>query len=537
MIERIEPAELGKNHWGATYQYLNIKVEHDKVFMPTSWQEGVSIDELVGKVQNGVLTTKGMVDGVQQAHSGLSGVDPSRMWINGRAMGYDSPGTGTPSFDDSIEVMARYLTDPSRVGSVVFLQFMEDSNIHGSSNPDRPARFVKIEQVLRRASEILRDEYHIPLVKQRLVSDYFAGIYGWDSKVFIGTDYANAYRLMSNQTEARKTQKRSDGTYEMNNYHANRGWEYRKKLAQGYVDGIGAQWGGGELYDKMFSMEVQYLQDTDVTVWTYSTGTFEGISLDRYDSSNPDGPTDGGPDRTGSWIARPIVTPGGDLYQQIGTEGSYDLLRNQTYACLSGGDGVINWDVNFRFGNNQNCWYNNGSAEQSIYVNEWKKDGDDYGQRQQYYWPNPAAGQPRPNCAAGTTVGISPKTSDNGMWAAHYLYGQIWKRRNQSFAYVPFTFNEDGGPTQAGYYNGNNPVTGSLGNAEVSRFGVSNYGQSNIVHSKEAGLLPICRKGIGTDGIYYEVLNIRAGFYGETRFNTPDGPIIHRGDGWGIYTP
>jgi hypothetical protein len=62
-------------------------------------------------------------------------------------------------------------------------------------------------------------------------------------------------------------------------------------------------------------------------------------------------------------------------------------------------------------------------------------------------------------------------------------------------------------PTQLGYFNSAFPQKGALGNAQVSRYGVANYGQANIVRSYEAKK-PICLFAAGKDGsavIYHNV--------------------------------
>ena len=56
-----------------------------------------------------------------------------------------------------------------------------------------------------------------------------------------------------------------------------------------------------------------------------------------------------------------------------------------------------------------------------------------------------------------------------------------------------------GGANHTGYASGNEPVKGSLGTAEVSRFGVANAGQFNIVNQEESRK-PIVFLGRGTKG-------------------------------------
>ena len=66
--------------------------------------------------------------------------------------------------------------------------------------------------------------------------------------------------------------------------------------------------------------------------------------------------------------------------------------------------------------------------------------------------------------------------------------------------------------------------TGALGNAKVSRFGVANYGQANIVKSYDAKK-PICLYAAGEDGAAVIFHNIYSGLtdLNHVKIQTPAG--------------
>jgi hypothetical protein len=96
----------------------------------------------------------------------------------------------------------------------------------------------------------------------------------------------------------------------------------------------------------------------------------------------------------------------------------------------------------------------------------------------------------------------NPHLGESGAFGGAWLVSQLTTasdRISQTLEYCSFSYRINGGSPQTGYYNSNNPSNGSLGNAKLSRYGVANYGQANIVKTYEARK-PICVYTAGANG-------------------------------------
>ena len=116
---------------------------------------------------------------------------------------------------------------------------------------------------------------------------------------------------------------------------------------------------------------------------------------------------------------------------------------------------------------------------------------------------------------------------ESGAFAGAWLVGQITAvsdRTSKTLEYAPFQYTINGGPTQSGYFDSNMPQKGALGNAKVSRFGVANYGQANILKSYVAKK-PICLYAEGKDGAVVIFHNVYSGLtdINNVTMQTPGG--------------
>jgi hypothetical protein len=119
-----------------------------------------------------------------------------------------------------------------------------------------------------------------------------------------------------------------------------------------------------------------------------------------------------------------------------------------------------------------------------------------------------------------------PLFGESGAFAGAWLVAQLTTtsdRLSKTIEYAPFTYRVNGRPAQPGYARGEKPETGSLGNAKLSRFGVANYGQANIVNSY-AAKKPICLYAAGAGGSALIYQNIYAGLT-ETNDVTVQTPL------------
>jgi hypothetical protein len=117
---------------------------------------------------------------------------------------------------------------------------------------------------------------------------------------------------------------------------------------------------------------------------------------------------------------------------------------------------------------------------------------------------------------------------ESGGFAGAWLVSQITAvsdRTSKTIEYCPFSYKINGGASQTGYFDSNNPQEGSLGNAQLSRYGVANYGQANIVKTYEARK-PICVYTEGVKGAAVIYHNVYCGLTDENEVTivTKKGP-------------
>jgi hypothetical protein len=128
------------------------------------------------------------------------------------------------------------------------------------------------------------------------------------------------------------------------------------------------------------------------------------------------------------------------------------------------------------------------------------------------YDPNNSAHPQRSSSPVGQFP-ANPHMGESGAFAGAWLVSQLTTasdRISQTLEYCSFSYRINGGAVQTGYYNSNDPIQGSLGNAKLSRYGASNYGQHNIVKSYEARK-PICIYGSGANGSAIIYQNVYCG--------------------------
>ena len=503
------PSGLIKTDYNATYQFLNAPVRHDKRYMISKWMKDAALSHVVGELNgSGQDVIIGMVDGIQAEYAEVNnGVIPySKTWTNARAY----------VFDQSINDLANNVYYGNRNPSIVFSQMMEDSNIHGSSDPNQFSRYSKVEQVFARVAQMLQAD-GISVEDNELVADYFCGIYGYDTNVKMDQiGYAAAVAGMGSELAARKTNYIGEGGPFVNNYYSQGAFNYRHRITPGYIEGLGSQYNGQGPYNMIYNLERNYIQHPDRKCVTYANGTFEGLSFQI--------------DRRGVWSAYPHPNGTQDLIRLTSIEAGYDQMRTQTLIGLLLGDRYVIWDDNARVGFDDECFdlaYFGGAEP-------WKNRVRDVqsGNVSQYN------GSPAPVCASGYPgFATNPGVGNNGSWDGNYTYGRIFDRCNGSLKYASFSYKEDG-VTKNGYYNGNDPQLGTNG-AEVSRKGRRNIGQANSAHQFFNGKRPIVWEGTGIDPSKkcWVVWNVQAGYAGETVYNIGGGvTITHIGDSMGVYT-
>ena len=509
-----EPSWLDRNSWYSDFQNNplsdGIIVSHDKTFGASKRVQNVPLTKLIGP--NNPPSAPGLFNRFQSMWEDVANgaVPYNKIWMNGRAY----------NFDDSIENLANSVYFGVRGQGVIFSQMMEDSNIHGSSDPDANSRYSKCEAILRRIAEKIESIDQIPVVNNKVVADYFGINYGYYTNIKMNeAGLSAAVAGMQNVTDAKKTNLNAQGVWITNNYESQHCYEYRHRMIPGYIEGLGSQREGHGIYGLIYNHERNYAQRPDRGCYTYANGVVEGLTFPGIDGS-------------GTWQRFPLRDAGADLIRLSSIEGNYDLLKAYAYFSLLLGEGYIIWDDNAQYGTNDK----NFDVAYFGGYEPWKTKLQKDGQGIVQYDPNNPT-HPKRETTGGQFSG-NHGSHNNGGWAGNWLYGKTWNRANGSLRWAEFNYVENGN-ARSGYVGGNSPEPGVLGHGEVCRWGVQNYGQANCAKSFFDNQRPILMHGVGTDTSkeMYVGFNCHCGPLGVTTYNIPGGSFTIKGDGLFIVYP
>lgn len=343
-----------------------------------------------------------------------------------------------------------------------------------------------------------------------LYADYFAGIngYGGGPGLNSSTDYNVVRNILANENNARGG----------SNYYSGQAFLYRNRFVAGYFNGIPLMFNGNHVYSTIFDIEREFVAMNDRKVGVFGWGAFEGIGR------GIDGQ---------QWQRLPLQ--GGDLIRLSRAQGSFEMTQIQGFISLLIGNTYVLWNDNAPYGTNINCWDKAYIGGNEPWKTQWQPTG---GVTVQYDESN--SSHPKSVCQPNEGH-FSDSAADNlnGAFAGVWYYSQIKTRANQKIKYATFSYQNNAG-NQTGYASGNTPVLGSKGDASVSIFGNSNYGQHNIVNQWEAKK-PIVWECIGTGGTAIVIINLYAGLteniaYTINTQNHGSQVINHTGQGLGVYT-
>jgi hypothetical protein len=385
-------------------------------------------------------------------------------------------------------------------------------NITAAEICENGIQFDDVERIFRKIYELqtLRDGVKTPNDTD-IIGDYFAHLNGYGTGLDWRTKPADQRELFRTSENARKSRPGESAS----GYYTRKAYEYRHRMAAGYMDSIARLLDGIRLYNHIANLEKQYIAMDDRRVGTFGWTALEGVeSL---------------VERSGVWQRLPLE--GGDLLRLARPEGSFEQLKYETFFSLLIGDYYLSWNDNAPYGTDVKNFGLAHIGGPSPSKNQWQAMGAD--QPVQYDPANPS--HPK-------AVGKGPTWSDgaapghNGGFAGAWLLSQIADRIDQSLRYPAFSYSI-GDKEYPGYFDGNVPVKGASGTSEVSRFGHGNPGQCNIVNQYEHRK-PIVLYGEGTGGACLIVLNPYAGLTQTTTYHLKEGTapaIQHAGASLGVY--
>lgn len=411
-------------------------------------------------------------------------------------------------FKDTQEI-ANFLYNEVRKGTPVFAEWNENGMPHH-----------KCEEIFAKLYAIVKANDNTVVNPQdtNIFNDYYANnnAFGTD----LGTLELSESQLkqgLSTEALARSFYNINTGSFQTSNYFTQNAVSYRNRMVGGYYDGIRHTYNGNYIYETIYNLEKAFVAIKDRKTGVFAWGSYEGVSqaIETH----------------GSWERLPWTNPSGDIMRLQIISGSFGMTLAQAFYSLLLGNTYVMWHDGTVLGTDINCFASSFTGANN---NKFQPTG---GSIQDYNPDAPASGQPIRVCSPNQArwSGMM-ETFHNGAFSGAYILGTIKNRVNTSLKYANFSYNDDG-TLRTGYPSGNAPVLGSLGNAAVSRYGVSNYGQHNIVDAL-TNKKPVVMYGTGSEGDVFIIWNPWASILGTTSYTINEGTPItiqHNGPELGVY--
>lgn len=292
----------------------------------------------------------------------------------------------------------------------------------------------------------------------------------------------NNWKLrFSSEAEARKGR---DG--QVAQYFARGCYEYRNWLVPGYRDGFHRIPEHTWIYILIATLEQMHLAVRRKAV-QFATDMLEGAEwkINRYSSMQ----------------GTRFESPAGYMFRSSLNNTPSEIMYRDALITSVIGDGQMHWGAAGRSTTDIKRWVRSYNGGFSAWRNQWLKDGAQFPVD---YNPNDPS-MPKlspgdnPNGYTGSGVEIIPPGfggpgpfGNHDSLAGRYM-ASLARGANSPLKYPPFTYKINNGVTKNGYFNGTNPVNGSLGNSTVSTLNNRNFGQHNILNQARYAL-PICWK-------------------------------------------
>jgi hypothetical protein len=327
---------------------------------------------------------------------------------------------------------------------------------------------AELEQAFRLMYQRLQNEFGVTNPNQtKLYEDYFASTDGYGNGAVFNLDrnsYQEKKRQLSSRFEAMKLY--GFETKPNSEYFLSNAVSYRNRAASGYLDSYQRTPNGIMLFRLIFEYEKSYMSANDRNVMCMSWAESEGVNSE--------------PTRSG--IKYRLRLPGGDLLRPQSVGLPFEMLKNQSFFALLLGTSYTLWNDSTNLVKDIKYWVpssKGGTIEFHEENEPFPKPWDIHNSKH----PKPVESPLLVN-GRQTMFPSAPQTGEQAAWVGAYLYSQISTssdRVSQSIRYASFSYRVNDGATQTGYRDGNEPVNGSLGNPEITRAGVLNEGQHNIV--------------------------------------------------------
>lgn len=462
------PIDLQRVSWLPHYQVLpyELKLPDNKGFGVTRVLWDVPLDEVYKKVTH-----------IQHAYSALDLIPDNRKWKTKQA------------FDDSGKLATvEWLINHHSLDKDYITAAEVDENFgkHGVLNHSEMA-----QQVFAGIYHRLEQERGVTSPNQvRLYDDYFSALEGYDNSAsfLYGFNESMLHQGLASEDFARK--RIFDGQLVDCFYFTKGAYDYRNWIQGGYLDSFAHSPEGVRIYNEIYNYERKFMAAPDRRVLKFSWSNAEGVNSNMY--------------RSGTKSR--LHFDDGDIIRQDVVSWPFQMMLNESFWAILLGHDFVLWHSNLPLVQDPLTFRDSGASGAG--GTKWQPTG---GKIVAFDPTDPS--QPQRFHSDKGQFPNNPHVGESGAFAGAWLVSQITAvsdRTSHTLEYARFQFAINGGPIQSGYFNSNTPQTGALGNAKVSRSGVANYGQANILKSYVAKK-PICLYAEGDDGAAVIFHNVYCG--------------------------
>ena len=460
------PYDLQRVSWLPHYQVLpyDLTLPPDKGFGITRLLWDLPLEQVYRKVTH-----------IQYTYGELDRVPNGRKWLTKRA------------YDHSAKLASNEWLIQNHPLDKDFLTAAEmDENFGSHGMKDHAQRAQQVFEGIYRRFE---KELGVTSPNQtRLYDDYFSALEGYDNSVSFlwGFDAERMIEGLSSMEMARKRLFERKWQDECRYFSAG-AYKYRNWMQGGYLDSYARTPEGIRIFNQIYDYERKFMAAPDRRVLTFGWTNAEGVNSNMY--------------RAGTKSR--LHFGNGDIIRQVEVAWPFHMMLNESFWALLLGNDYVLWHSNVRLVSDPHAFGDSWAAGAG--KTQWQPAG---GTMVAYDVKDPS--HPRNVRASKGQFPNNPHMGESGGFAGAWLISQITSisdRTSKTVEYCPFSYRINGGDSQPGYAGSDKPEAGSLGDAKLSRYGVANYGQANIVRTYVAKK-PICIYTEGKDGaavIYHNV--------------------------------
>ena len=392
----------------------------------------------------------------------------SKKWTNKQAIGENDGVASNESLTENHPMDRDYITAA---------EMDENFGRRGVKNHGERA-----QQVLEGIYHRMEKELGVTSPNQtRLYDDYFFALEGYDNAVSFlwGFDAQRFKEGLSSEAMARRRYHHENGWVEESRYFSARAYEYRNWMMGGYLDSYPRTQEGIRIYNDIYNYERKFMAIPNRKVMKFSWSNAEGVDSTMY--------------RHG--VKSRLHFDTGDIIRSDVVAWPFHMMLNESFWALLLGNDFILWHSNVRLVQDPLAFRDSWAGGPSD--THWQPTG---GRIVEYDPDDPE--QPKRTISSKGQFPNNPHLGESGAFAGAWLVSRITAvsdRASKTVEYCPFEYRINGGATNSGYADSNQPQKGELGDAQLSRYGVANYGQANIIDSFVAKK-PICVYTEGRDG-------------------------------------